>query len=79
MSSTDPVIAFLLERHPEMETIDPDVDLIETRILDSLRFVEFLYLLEEQTGREIPLEEVTPDDFRTIARIRERFFDGAAA
>ena len=73
------VVDFLRERHPELESIDPEIDLIESRILDSLRFVEFLYLLEELTGREIPLEEVSPDDFRTINRIRARFFDGARA
>lgn len=75
-ASADVVLDFLRSKHPDLQTIDPDLDLIETRLLDSLHFVEFLYLLEEATGREIALEEVTPDDFRTARRIRARFLGG---
>jgi acyl carrier protein len=39
--------------------------------------VNFLYVLEEQTGREISMDEVTPEDFRTVQAIRRRFFDDA--
>ena len=67
------VLGFLLERHPELDDIPADLDLIENRILDSLRFVEFLYLLEEETGQEIKLEDVSPEDFRTLASIEARF------
>jgi acyl carrier protein len=42
-------------------------------VLDSLGFVNFLYVLEEQTGREISLDQVSPEDFRTLRKIRERF------
>ncbi|MEU2059749.1 acyl carrier protein [Streptomyces sp. NPDC013455] len=71
----DLVLDFLLARRPELGTIDPDYDLIDNRVLDSLGFVNFLYVLEEQTGREISLDTVSPEDFRTLRRIRERFFD----
>ncbi len=68
------VVAFLLERNPELTELDPDRDLIESRILDSLGFVNFVYLLEELTGQEIPLDQTQADDFRTINRIKARFF-----
>lgn len=71
---TDFITQFLRSKRPELEHVDEDLDLIDNRILQSLHFVEFLYLLEEKTGQEIQLDEVTPDDFRTIARIKERFF-----
>lgn len=71
----DLVVDFLLERRPDLGTIDPDYDLIDNRVLDSLGFVNFLYVLEEQSGREISLDQVSPEDFRTLRRIRERFFD----
>jgi acyl carrier protein len=74
----DFVVGYLLKKRPDLESIDPELDLIENRILDSLGFVNFLYVLEEQTGQEILLEHVTPEDFRTINRIRARFFDDAA-
>lgn len=69
----DLVVEFLLARRPELGTIDPDFDLIENRVLDSLGFITFLYVLEKQTGKEIPLEQVSPEDFRTLRRIRESF------
>lgn len=74
-SGADLVLEFLLARRPELAAIDPDFDLIDNRVLDSLGFVNFLYVLEEQTGREITLDQVSPEDFRTLRRIRERFFD----
>ncbi|MDQ3403233.1 MAG: acyl carrier protein [Actinomycetota bacterium] len=76
-SGIDAVIAYLLTKKPGLTEIDPDLDLIENRILDSLGFVNFLYVLEEQTGQEIAMESVTPEHFRTINAIRKRFFDVA--
>lgn len=73
-SGTDIIVAFLRSKRPDLGDIDRDLDLIENRILDSLGFVNFLYVLEEHTGREISLDDVTPEDFRTIARIEARFF-----
>jgi acyl carrier protein len=73
----DLVLDFLLARRPDLGVIDPDYDLIDNRVLDSLGFVNFLYVLEEQTGREISMDDVSPEDFRTLRRIRARFFDAA--
>lgn len=70
------VIDYLRARRPDLEDIDPDLDLIENRILDSLGFVDFLYLLEEHTGQPISLDTVSAEDFRTLNRIKARFFDG---
>jgi acyl carrier protein len=70
----DFIVGYLRSRRPEYGDLAPDFDLIENRVLDSLGLVEFLYLLEEHTGREISLDAVSPEDFRTIARIKERFF-----
>ncbi|MCW5254574.1 MULTISPECIES: acyl carrier protein [unclassified Streptomyces] len=70
----DAVVRYLLTKRPDLTSIDPDLDLVENRILDSLGFVNFLYVLEEQTGQEILMENVKPSDFRTINAIRRRFF-----
>ncbi len=75
----DLVLSYLLARRPELTSIDPDLDLIDNRLIDSLSFVNFLYVLEEQSGRQISLDEVSPEDFRTLRRIRERFFDDHSA
>lgn len=71
----DAVVSYLLAKRPDLTTIDYDLDLIENRILDSLGFVNFIYVLEEQTGSEIDMETLTPNDFRTLNIIKVRFFD----
>jgi acyl carrier protein len=67
------VVEFLRSRHPDLERIDPDLDLIDNRILDSLGFVSLLYTLEEITGQEISLEDVQPEDFRTLSAIEAKY------
>lgn len=50
----DDVVAWIRDRNPELaRTPAPDEDLIEGRVIDSLAFLEFIYLLEELTGRPI--------------------------
>jgi acyl carrier protein len=73
----DVLVSYLLAKRPDLTEISFDLDLIENRILDSLGFVNFLYILEEQTGKEIDMESLTPDDFRTLNTINARFFDGS--
>jgi hypothetical protein len=45
------VVDWIRTRHPDLHDIDPDHDLIESRLVDSLRLVEFIIL-----GRLLPLE-----------------------
>ncbi|GHA95687.1 acyl carrier protein [Streptomyces termitum] len=74
------VIAWIHEKNPGLDgTIAPDEDLIEARLIDSLDFLEFIYLLESVSGRTIDLQEVSIDDFCTLDRIRERFLTPAEA
>jgi acyl carrier protein len=61
-------------RLPNAFEIALDFDLIEHRAIDSLQFMEFLMLLEQLAGREIPVEEMTIDKFRTLGAILETFF-----
>ena len=48
-----------------------DTDLLESGLLDSLRLVELLLLLEQDFGVHIPLESIAIDDLRTLARLAE--------
>ena len=65
---------FVRSTNPSAESFGVDDDLVRGRLLDSLHFIEFLVALEERTGREIPLAEVNPEDFRTVRRIAVKFF-----
>ena len=78
MSGIDPDLEgkiknWILARKSELVDIPPDYDLIENRAIDSLHFAEFVLLLEELTGREIPFERINLDHFRTLVLIRENF------
>ncbi|MEW5542997.1 acyl carrier protein [Streptomyces cyaneofuscatus] len=72
------VTAWLNEKNSGLDSpIGVEEDLIEARLIDSMDFLEFIDLLEEISGDSIDLQEVTIDDFRTLARVRERFLGSA--
>ncbi|WP_405935314.1 acyl carrier protein [Streptomyces sp. NBC_00726] len=76
----DLVTEWIHEKNPDIEgVVDPDEDLIEARLIDSMDFLEFIDLLESITGEDIDLQSATIDDFRTLNRIQERFLRAADA
>ena len=70
------ILEWLLARNPELQAIPDDMDLIENRVIDSLDFMEFVFLLEEVTGRSNLLDGVSVDAFRSLAAIRSTFLAG---
>ncbi len=50
--------------------IDPDKDLISTGFLDSVAVLRLLLFIEEQFKVTIADDEVLPDNFRTINRMK---------
>jgi acyl carrier protein len=54
-------------------------DLIETGLIDSLRFVDFVLLIAELSGRDIPLDDIDIEAFRSIDAIRRAWFAPAEA
>lgn len=71
-----PVVDWLRERNPTVEEIPEDLDLIENRLIDSLGFMEFILLLEDLIGRELQLDQIDVDQFRTLRSLREHFPKG---
>jgi acyl carrier protein len=69
----DKVRAWLLNRNPELVEIAPDWDLIENRVVDSLSFVEFVYLIEDLSGQPIEMSAIVVEDFRTLDSIGRRY------
>lgn len=69
--------AWLIQANPDAARlrVEPDTDIIESRILDSLQIVEFVLFLEEESGRAILAEDLDPDTLRTLASIHERYFE----
>lgn len=68
------VTQWIQARHPEVAEIGPDLDLIDSRLVDSLGFLEFIALIERLTGKPIDVETLDIDDFRSLARIEQAFF-----
>lgn len=55
-----------------------DDDLIDLRLIDSLDLAEFLFLIEELTGRTLDLESMELDSFRTLRRIQADILEAPA-
>ncbi|AUG80689.1 acyl carrier protein [Kitasatospora sp. MMS16-BH015] len=75
----DQVKAWLLKRHPEREDIAPDLDLIENRLIDSLSFVEFVFMLEQVSGTPIDMDALEVDDLRSLSSIEARYLAAVAS
>jgi hypothetical protein len=72
--ATSRVAAWLMSKKPEILAIDPDADLMKSGMLDSLQFVNFLYVIEQIRGSPIPLEQVVPKNFASLRTIAQVFF-----
>jgi acyl carrier protein len=70
----EPVRAWIGRKRPEATALELDLDLIEHRIIDSLDFMELIFLLEGLTGRESDMNTMTIDSFRSLRAIRDNFF-----
>jgi D-alanine--poly(phosphoribitol) ligase subunit 2 len=54
-----------------IEVASPDLDLIESGLLDSLAFVEILLAIEREFGVDAGLASFEIDDFRSITKIAD--------
>ncbi|OLM33003.1 hypothetical protein Ae717Ps2_3899 [Pseudonocardia sp. Ae717_Ps2] len=68
------IIALILDNNPELTTVDPGEDLIESRLIDSLQFVEVLAIIEDAIGHEVDVSRLTVNDFRSLDAIARTFF-----
>lgn len=75
----DQIKAWLLAKKPEIQDIDPDFDIIENRVIDSLSFTEFILFLEEVSGREVQIYTESVNAFRTLRSIQDNIINGTTA
>jgi acyl carrier protein len=64
-----------LSKHPERTDIPSDLDLIDTRLVDSLSFIEFIFVIEQASNRDIDTESLDLSQLRTLEAIERSFFD----
>jgi len=66
----------------EDQQIDPQANLIESGVIDSMTLLRLISFLEENYHIEIPDQEIMPDNFRSMSAIetflRRRVGPGAA-
>ena len=72
------IVDWLRARKPDVQ-IEDDLDLIQSRVIDSLMFMEFIFLLQEVTGSDIAVDKISLDHFRTLRAIRANFIDNRGA
>lgn len=68
------VVDWIRTRHPDLTDIDPDHDLIESRLVDSLRLVEFIILVERLSGRPVDIDTLDLNHFRSLNNLQRAFF-----
>ena len=66
---TEQRIRTLLCDRLQIEPPARDEDLFQSGSLDSLSFVDMIVALEEEFSLHVSLEQIIPDNFRTIAAI----------
>ena len=49
-----------------------EVDLLEARLVDSVKLVDLVLEIEQRFGVVLPFEELEIEDFRTVSRLAER-------
>jgi acyl carrier protein len=63
---------WLLAKKPALGDIDLDLDLITGRVIDSLGFIDFVFFLEQLTGRELQTDAESVKSFRTLRSLRDQ-------
>ena len=67
------IAQWILRQHPEINHLPMDIDLIENRLIDSLRFMEFIFFLEGLSGQSIEISKIQLDDFRSIQSLADKY------
>jgi acyl carrier protein len=75
-ASMNEVKNWILAKHTDRQDVGADEDLIDTRLVDSLSFIEFIYVIEQASGTKIDMDTLDLGDLRTLAAIEKRFFAG---
>lgn len=70
------VRSWILERNPDLTELDAETDIIETRIISSLQFVELVLLVEDLCGEMLDSDQISIEAFRTLKDIEKNFLPG---
>ena len=63
----------------DMRVASDQVDLLEGRLVDSVKLVDLVLRIEERFGVMLPFEDLEIEDFRTVSRLAARIVRPAPA
>lgn len=67
----DPLTEYIRDHAPHLASgVTDETPLLEQGLLDSLALMRLIAFLERRYGLELPEEEITPENFGTLASIR---------
>jgi acyl carrier protein len=65
----DDLMHFVRSRSPRHAAASPQMDLLESGLLDSLLLVDLIFHIEESYGMRFDSDQVNPSNFRTVEDI----------
>ncbi len=67
----DKITSFIVREfcYGKADAVEEETDLMEAGVLDSTKFMEMVAFVEEAFGIEVEDEDLTPDNFGSIARM----------
>jgi acyl carrier protein len=63
------VVEAVLRDHLHVVLASPDVDLLESGLVDSIGLVELIIWLEDRLGMSLPMDALELDDLRSVGTI----------
>jgi len=72
--AVEAVLACIAAIRPDSTPPAITEDLIRARTIDSIGFVELLFVLEERSGRAVDLEATGAERLHTVSGLAEQFF-----
>ncbi|MBX9709749.1 MAG: acyl carrier protein [Xanthobacteraceae bacterium] len=63
------ILQFVRSRCPQYPALDPETDLLEEGLLDSLLLIDLIFQLEERYGIKLGSNHVSPANFRSVSAI----------
>lgn len=69
------LVDWLSERNKSTTTITETVDLVESNVLNSLLFAEYIMMIEDLSGVEIEVDDDLLEQVRTLSLVKSHYFN----
>lgn len=76
---TEQVRKWIINANPDITSLDDDTDIVDSRIVTSLQFVELLLYIEEVCGTELDYDQLDIDSVRTLLDIEQNYLSHEVA